>query len=205
MNEIFRRPAPELPKAPATTRAGDGLPRRAWTGDEVQGMIEAGIIRHGEPFELIGGDLVAMAAKGNHHETLKVSLNYFWIRQAPAGLMVASETPLRLGPNDEPEPEFIVYPQGMKPGDVRGDTVLLVVEIADSSLPTDHNVKAPLYARFGVREYWVINARRLVTTVYRDPGSSGYQSRVEVPGSELLSPLSVPSLAVRLVELEHET
>ncbi len=204
MNEIFRRPAPELPKAPATTRAGDGLPRRAWTGEEVQGMIEAGIIRHGEPFELIGGDLVAMAAKGNHHETLKVSLQNYLGKARAEDIRVASETPLRLGPHDEPEPEFIVYPKGMKPGDVRGETVLLVVEIADSSLPVDHNVKAPLYARFGVREYWVINARRLVTTVYRDPGSSGYRSCVEVPGSELLSPLSAPSLAVRLVELEHE-
>ncbi len=209
MNEILRQPLSGLPKPsgtspPVSTQAADGLPRRAWTGEEVQRMIEAGIVQHGERFELIGGELVAMAAKGNHHETLKVSLNFFWVKQAPREVMVASETPLRLDTYNEPEPEFIVYPRGMKPGDVRGDTVLLVVEIADTSLPIDHNIKAPLYAHFGVREYWVVNARSLVTTVYREPSPSGYASKHEISGDELLSPMLAPSLAVRLADLDHE-
>lgn len=209
MNEIIRQPVSGhpvsgMPDPPASTQAADGMPRRAWTGEEVQRMIDAGIVMHGERFELIGGELVAMAAKGNHHETLKVSLNFYWIKQAPREVMIGCETPLRLGTYDEPEPEFIVYPRGMKPGEVRGDTVLLVVEVADTSLPIDHNVKAPLYARFGVREYWVVNARSRITTVYREPGPAGYGSKREFAGDELLSPMLAPSLAVRLDDLEHE-
>jgi Uma2 family endonuclease len=205
MNEILRQPVPGkpfpgLPKPPASTQAGDGLPRRAWTSEEVQRMIDAGILQNGERFELIGGELVAMAAKGNHHETLKVSLQNFWGKARADDIRVASETPLRLDTYNEPEPEFIVYPRGMKPGEVRGYTVLLVVEVADTSLPIDHNIKAPLYARFGVREYWVINARSLITTVYREPSSAGYG----FSGDELLSPLLAPSLAVRLADLDHE-
>ena len=204
MNEIFRRPVSQIPPPPGTTQAGDGLPRRKWTGEEVQRMIEAGIVEHGERFELIGGDLVAMAAKGNHHETLKSALNDFWIRARAADIRVTPETPLRLDPHCEPEPDFIVFPAGMKPGDVRGETVLLVVEIADTSLIQDHRTKAPLYAAFGVREYWVINARSRATTVYREPGPSGYGSRVELPGDALLVPLLAPSLAVRLADLDDE-
>jgi Uma2 family endonuclease len=209
MNEILRQPFPGQPlsgwpKPPASTQAADGLPRRAWTGEEVQRMIDAGIVRHGERFELIGGELVAMAAKGNHHETLKTSLNYFWIKQAPRELMIGCETPLRLETYNEPEPEFIVYPRGMKPGEVRAETVLLVVEVADTGLPIDHNVNAPLYARFGVREYWVINARTLVTKIYRKPSPSGYAWKREFSGDELLSPMLAPSLAVRLADLDHE-
>lgn len=209
MNEIIRQPVPGhpfpgAPKPPASTQAGDGMPRRAWTGEEVQRMIDAGIVMHGERFELIGGELVAMAAKGNHHETLKVSLQNFWGKARSDDIRVASETPLRLETYNEPEPEFIVYPRGMKPGEVRGDTVLLVVEVADTSLPIDRNVKAPLYARFGVREYWVINARSFITTIYREPTSAGYGSKRDVSGDELLTPMLAPSLAVRLADLDHE-
>lgn len=165
MSEIVRQPFPGHPfpgaaKPPASTQADDGMPRRDWTGEEVQRMI--------------GGDLVAMIAKGNHHVTLKVSLQNFWGKARSDDVRVASETPLRLATSNETEPEFIVYPRGMKPGEVRGDTVLLVVEVADTSLPVDHDVKAPLYARFGVREYWVNNARSLITTIYREPTSAGY-------------------------------
>ena len=61
MNEIFRQTAVASPTA-GTTQAGDGLPRRKWSVYDVERMLEAGIVRHGERFELIGGDLVAMSA-----------------------------------------------------------------------------------------------------------------------------------------------
>ena len=201
MNEIFRRPA-YFPPRPGTTRSGDGLPRRKWSVYDLQKMLEAGIIQSGERFELIGGDLVAMAAKGQHHELLKIALNFYWTRACTPALMVAQETPLRLDEFHEPEPEFIVYPRSIKPHDVRGDTVLLVVEVADSSLGHDLNYKAPIYASFGVREYWVINAVRRITTLHREPRPDGYASRLELSGSDRLVPSLAPELAVRLDDLE---
>ena len=188
MNEIFCAPDRSVPASAGTTMADDGHWRRAWTSADVQHMIEAGIIEHGEPFELIGGELVAMAARARADD-----------------IRIGSETPLRLDEHNEPEPEFIVYPRGLKPGEVRGGTVLLVVEIADSSLSLDHKVKVPLYVRFGAREAWVINARSLETTVYREPGASGFARAEVVKGEQLLQPLLAPSLAVRLADLEHES
>ena len=209
MNEIFRKPA-QVPRKPAspsgtppgTTRAGDGMPRRKWSADELQRMLEAGITQSGERFELIGGDLVAMAAKGQHHELLKIALNFYWTRACTPELMIAQETPLRLDAHDEPEPDFILYPRSMRATDVRGDTVLLVVEVADSSPGDDLNLKAPIYASFGVREYWVINAIRQITTIHRDPKPEGYATRFEVPGNQRLVPLLAPALAVQLDTLE---
>ena len=203
MNELFRKPI-TVPHRPGTTQAGDGRPRRKWSVDDIERMIEAGIIESGERFELIGGDLVAMAAKGQHHELLKIALNRNWNKRAPAEIMVAQETPLQLSDNDAPEPEFIVYPASIRAPQVRGDTVLLVVEIADSSIGHDLNFKASLYAGFGVREYWVINARRRVTTVLRVPGPEGFASAQEFAGDALLTPLLVPELAVRLDDLDLE-
>lgn len=199
MNEIFRKPSTH--SRPGTTQAGDGLPRRKWSAEEVQRMIAAGIVQHGERFELIEGDLVAMAAKGNHHEALKIALNDYLGANRGPDLRHAQETPLLLDPFTEPEPEFIVFPRSIKPRDVRGDTVLLVIEIADLSLGIDLNRKAMLYASFGVRDYWVINAARRLTYVHREPSATGYASLAEVPGSDLLVPLLAPSLAVRLGDL----
>ena len=112
-------------------------------------MLEAGILAEPEPFELIGGELVAMAAKNWQHEVLRTELGLCWADRRPRVLKIASETPLRLGDYDAPEPDFIVYPASLLAPDVRADTVLLVVEIADASLAIDLNTKAQRYAGSG--------------------------------------------------------
>jgi Uma2 family endonuclease len=187
---------------PATTQVADGLPRRAWTVDEVERMVQVGILREPEPFELIGGDLVAMASKDRRHEVLRTELALYWGTRLGRDLKIASETPLRLGKHDAPEPDLIVFPASLLAPDVRADTVLLVVEVADSSLPADLNTKAPRYAAAGVREYWVINARSHLTIVFREPRQTGeYGYRREFQATDTLVPMLAPSLAVRLVDL----
>jgi Uma2 family endonuclease len=201
MNEQLRHPLTAV-DPPTTTQVADGLPRRAWTGAELQKMIEAGIIEHGEPFELLGGELVAKVNKGIPHETLKIVLNEFWGKIRPEHIRVAPESALRLGAHDEPEPEFFIFPKSIPAADVRGDTVLLVIEIADSSLAKDRSLKMLRYAAHGVREYWVINARTRATTIFQQPQSTGYSKRTEAASSERLVPLLVPELAVCLADLE---
>jgi Uma2 family endonuclease len=133
--------------APATTQVADGLPRRAWTVDEVERMVEVGILREPEPFELIGGELVAMAPKDRRHEVIRTELALYWGDRRGRDLKIASESPLRLGKHDAPEPDLIVFPASLQAPDVRADTVLLVVEVADLSLPVDLGTKAPRYTR----------------------------------------------------------
>ena len=144
MNEMLRPPS-----FPNTTQAAEGLPRRRWTVAEIEAMVRAGIIDEGERFELIGGELVAMAAKNRQHEVLRIELGLYWAGRCPLDLKLASGTPLRLGDYDAPEPDFIVYPASLLAPDVRTDTVLLVVEIADASLAIDLNTKAQRYAGSG--------------------------------------------------------
>jgi Uma2 family endonuclease len=188
---------------PATTQVADGLPRRAFTVDEVERMIQVGILREPEPFELIGGELVAMASKDRRHEVIRSELLLYWARRMGGDLKVASETPLKLGKHDAPEPDLIVFPASLLAPDVRADTVLLVVEVANSSLPKDLTTKAPRYAAAGVPEYWVINARTHATTVFREPRpDSDYAHREEVKPTETLVPTLAPSLAVRIADLD---
>ena len=119
----------------------------------------------------------------------------------PADISFAQEPAFKLEPYNEPEPDIILFPQKLRVFDVRGDTVLLVVEVSDSSISRDLKVKAPLYARFGVCDYWVIDAETHETHVHRDPCPEGYASLTTHPPAELLTPLLVPALAVRLSDL----
>jgi len=79
--------------------------------------------------------------------------------------------------------------------------MLLVVEIADSSLKLDTTVKAAAYAANGVREYWVINALTRATLIHREPGADGYASIIEQASDASLTPSLVPELAIRLMDL----
>src|SRR5262249_39981146 len=116
--------------APATTQVADGLPRRAWTVDEVERMIEVGILREPAPCELTGAALVAMSSKARRHEVLRTELALYWGDRRGRDLKIASRRRCALASTTPPEPDLIVFPASLQAPDVRADTVLLVVEVA---------------------------------------------------------------------------
>jgi Uma2 family endonuclease len=185
-----------------TTNAAEGLPRRRFTVAELERMAEAGILEEDERIELIGGEIVPMTPKGNHHEILKVALNLCWARKLPPRLVFATETTFRLTADTYLEPDFVFYPKASGLRELSAATARLVVEIADSSLGYDLGRKASLYAGFGIAELWVIDAVRLHTHVHREPAAAGYRSVVEFASGARLVPQTDPELAVTLAELE---
>lgn len=196
MNEQFR-PA----SLPHTTQAADGLPRRRFAVAEMRAMAEAGILDPDERFELIGGEAVPMNPKGIQHERIKAALLRFWIKSAPDGIEIIPETTFTLSDDTFLEPDLTLYavPPGL--AGLNGTTALLCVEVSDSSLAYDRGRKAGIYASFGVREYWSINASTLETRVHHDPGPSSYTTVVDKAADDLLVPLLAPSLGVMLSSL----
>ncbi len=186
---------------PATTQAADGMPRRAWTVAEIEAMQAAGIIAEDERFELIGGEVVPMQAKGGRHEMVKVELNRHLQRTIADALTAAQETTLRLDEHNFVEPDFCFFPRAIFPGDLRGYHVLLAIEVADSSLAYDLGRKIGIYAAFGVPEVWVIDANTLVTHVHRRLAARGYEEISAVGPAETLTAERAPSVAVCLESL----
>jgi Uma2 family endonuclease len=164
-------------------------------------MVASGIISEDERIELIGGEVVPMSPKGRRHEVLRSELAFTLSRQCPAHLKVATETPLNLAADNAPEPDIIVFPASLKAPDVDGASVLLVIEIADTSLAYDIGTKAPIYAAQSVREYWVINANTLETTVHREPVGSAYLTVTTAGANVRLRPHLGPELDVRLADI----
>ena len=192
------RPAAEL-----TTSAAEGLPRWRFTIAEVEAMVAAGVMEEDERVELIGGELVPMSPKGNHHEVMKAALLRRWYRAVPDDLDLVPETTFRLSEDTYLEPDVVIFPRASGLRGLTGANVLLVVEIADSSLRYDTGRKAALYASFGIRELWVIDAVRLTTRVFREPAADGYRNARDFAPTDQLAPLIAPeAFAVRLDELE---
>ena len=122
-------------------RPEPGRPRR-WTADELEHMVRAGIVNEIERIELIAGEIVQMPAKGNRHELVRNELTLYWARQLPLKLKFAEEVPLRLSEHDQPEPDIMLFPGSQNITQVTAASVLLVVEVSDSSLSSDLKIKA---------------------------------------------------------------
>ena len=141
-----------------------------------------------------------MAAKGPWHETVKKELNRFCAKAVPDDIDITPETSWYHSEIDFKEPDFFIWPRSIPLREISAATALLIVEVADTSLD-DLGRKARIYASLGVRDYWVIDARRLVTHVHRDPGTDGYGLVEQRGGGDLLVPALAPALAVRLSDL----
>jgi Uma2 family endonuclease len=186
------------------TRAAEGLARRAFTVAEVERMVEVGLIPPDERLEILGGEIVPMSPKGSRHEAIKVALARRWGRACPESHVFAQETGLRLAERTYLEPDFVVFARSVGLAALRGPEVLLAVEVADSSLDYDLQRKPLIYAEFGVRELWVIDAAKRLTHIHRDAGPGGYAEKFQRKASERLEPTHAPGeFAFVLDELDQ--
>jgi Uma2 family endonuclease len=192
----------------AVTTAAEGFPRRAFTVDDVARMIDAGIIGEDEKFELIEGEIVMMASKGIAHERIKSALLVAVARALPDHLTMGVEVTLRLTDTTMLEPDIAVFPKTLfrksstdfarlDPGEAR-----LVIEVAVSSLAYDKGLKAKLYARHRVQEFWVIDANQGITYVHTGPSGDGWSSVVKCGPRDMLVTPAVPGFSVRLDEID---
>lgn len=187
--------------APFTTRFAEGWPRRRFTVAEIWTMVEAGIIDEDEPIELLEGELVPMASKKNRHEIWKRQMAKLLIRRVKDGVAVAIEPSLYLSDVTFTEPDILVHAEAILPEDVRGQDVMLLIEVADSSIDRDLRLKRPLYAKYGVQHYWILDAEQRRGLLFSTPGADDYPAPREVGADEELVLPFDPSIRFRLADL----
>ena len=143
-----------------------------------------------------------MSPKGNRHEVVRDELHDFVIRRLPKNVRVSIEIGWRPDKQTYVEPDILLYPTGFTGNIVPPGEVIVLIEVADTSLSYDADRKAKIYAALGVREYWVVNAKTLETIVHLEPGAEGYAQVSTHAPSEALAPLTLPALSVTLGSLK---
>jgi Uma2 family endonuclease len=187
----------------AVTTAAEGFPRRAFTVEDIGRMIEAGVIHADERFELVEGEIVMTATKGVAHERIKSALTVAISRALPDHLTIAVEATLRLSDTIMLEPDVAVFPKALFQRSTafvhldRGDAQL-IIEVAASSPVYDKDLKARLYARHGVREFWVIDPNGRATWVHTGPNGDGWSSIEKRGPEDALTTPALPGFSLRL-------
>jgi Uma2 family endonuclease len=185
----------------AWTQAAEGLPRRAFTVADVRRMIDAGVLGEDEKFELIEGEIVPVSPSHDPHERIKSALILALTPRLPEELWFGVESSIYLSEKTFVEPDLCIFRKELKSHNVKGPDLLLVIEVADSSLTFDRGTKALLYASHGVRELWVIDVATKVTSVHTGPTGVGWTSVREVLPTEPLRAAALPDLEIRVSDL----
>jgi len=180
------------------------IARRLFNSDSYLRMAEAGILSPADRVELIGGEILVMSPIGSRHGAAVNAANRAFVRAVGERALVWIQSTVVLDPFVVPEPDIALlkprddFYASKHPG--LGD-ILLIVEVADSSLEYDTSVKLGLYAILGIPEYWVADLRNNRLLVYSQPQGEAYQVVHELKRGEFISPAALPDckLSVDLV------
>lgn len=180
-----------------------GLIPARLTVDEVYALTASGVLREGEKVELIEGEVVPMsAAKADWHSIMESRLTRALVPAISREQRFYPAPSITLAAGTLLEPDLVIAPRTIMPRDLRGPDLLLVIEVADSSLPYDLRVKAPLYARYGVRDYWVVDAVRQTVRIHRAPEDGRYGDVEEYEAHDIVAPLLLPGITLCLDTLD---
>lgn len=173
------------------------------TVDEYYDMARTGVIEPDARVELIEGEVVRMPPIGDRHGGAAEELNELLLLAVAGRARVRCQMPVRLGNYSEPQPDFAV----MRPRTGRNDRahpsaadVFLIVEISNSTIRYDRNVKVPLYARHGVPEVWVIDLKYRKLHFYRSPLEGAYREITSVADGGITV---IPGVAGATVDLSE--
>ncbi len=174
---------------------------RPLTSVEYYQMIESGIIREGERVELILGQIFTMAAKGTRHTLSTRKLFKRLLALIGDRADVQSQDPITLPNNSEPEPDIVIarlrsddyINSHPSPADI-----ILIIEVADSSIKFDREIKAALYAAAGIGEYWIINLIDDRLEIYRQPEGDIYTNTKIITPPRSISLLQFPDISLNI-------
>jgi len=166
---------------------------------EYDRLVELGVFE-GERIELLEGVLVAMTPQNAPHSGSIQRLNSILVPRLAGRAEVRVQLALAVSDDSEPEPDIAVVRPGRR-FDEHPSTALLVIEVADASLRKDRGIKAALYARAGVPEYWIVDLPARVLEVHRDPQGDAYATVERHGRGETVPLLTFPDVAVDVAEI----
>ena len=172
--------------------------------DDYHRMAELGILDEDDRVELLDGQVVEMSPIGPRHAATVKGLVRLLYRKLGDAVLLGVQDPIGLGPRSEPQPDIAVLKprrDAYRHAHPRPADVLLVIEVAETSVNADRDVKLPLYARAGIPETWLVDLANEVIEVHRQPGLEGYREVHTLRRGDTLSALLLPASSVPVGEV----
>jgi Uma2 family endonuclease len=181
-----------------------GLLKRLFTVQEYNRMIESGILTENDRVELLRGEIVHMSPIGRRHAAHVKRLSELLFLRLAQRATVGVQDPVELDNLSEPQPDISVlqrredfYESGHpQPGDI-----LLLIEVADTTVETDRSVKIALYAEDNIIEVWLVDINEQCVEVYRNPSADGYQNIQKYQRGQTLSIQALPQVEITVNEV----
>lgn len=197
-------PAPPPASSAAVRAATPDVPphykRRLFTVDECVAMEAAGILHEGEHIELLDGEIFHMAAMGDPHLFCTDRLTMLLAPALVSRALVRVQGSIRLNDYTAPEPDLSLlrFRDNYYAESATSDDVLLLIEVADTSLEFDLGPKAARYAAASIPELWVANLRARDVIVHTDPVDGAYTAIHTVPADGSITPQAFPDVTLSL-------
>lgn len=172
--------------------------------EDYERMYDTGILDPDQRTELLDGRIYVVPPPGLRHCAVLNRLNRLIVLGLGERAIVQIQGGIKLPPWSYPMPDLALlapdedFYENEHP---RADQCLLFVEVAHSSLRTDRDIKAPLYARAGIAEYWIVDLLRRQVLVHRDPTGSAYASMTVLGDADTISPAAFPELRLAVAEI----
>ncbi len=192
---------------------GSSLPhvwaRRSWSRDEIEKLIELGIFGPEEKLELVDGVLIPKVTRTPLHATGICMAQNTMLALGFEHVQVRVQLPLRLGPNDRPEPDVALVQGGLRDFKVKHPrTAMLIVEVSQTTLPFDRTTKASMYARAEIQDYWIVNIDENLLEVHREPVDdphailcASYSQVQKLSPGQAIAPLCAPEHQIAVSDL----
>lgn len=193
----------ELVQGEVQDRGGAWAQRHRWTYDEYVELGRTGVIKEDERTELLDGEIVCMTPVGHRHIYVVDQLTLLLADRVRGKAIVRIQSPLRFNAIEAPVPDAVVlrlHPDRYRSRQAGPWDALLVVEVADTSLANDREVKGTLYARAQIPEFWIADVNAPSVIVHQKPIGGEYTDvRTYGPGESWQS----PALAGRAVSADE--
>ena len=177
---------------------------RKFTTEQYHLMHEAGVFTEGDRLELINGEITEMSPIGRKHAACVNRLVTLFTKKLGDRVIVSVQNPIRLADNSEPQPDLAI----LKPrNDFYEDSlptsldILLIIEVADSTISYDREVKMPLYSVAGIPEMWLFDLNRKAIERFSQPSALGYKQMQRYEQNDTFSMLAFPDVTFEWQEM----
>jgi Uma2 family endonuclease len=174
------------------------------SADEYERMGQAGIFRPDARLELLEGEIYEMSPIGSLHAACVDALALILTELASRRFIVRTQSPIRLDDFSEPQPDVALLrwrDDFYRDSHPTSADVLLVIEVADTTVESDRRYKIPLYAKAGIKEAWLVNLPEGKIELYAEPANGAYQMNREFKRDEEAQAHGIADLRVNVAQV----